>query len=792
MGRQISNLVGWWTLDGTENDSSDNPTNGVWNGTEQYGLGKQFTQAGDFTGSNYVSVSTTLSVQSVSFWINLDSNNTDLIDLTASAKISIDGSDNITTTGLTNVTTYVDNTVTSSAGTGSYKLIILTFDSISADAIKLGDGTDGRIGDVRFYNSLLTEQERFSIWNNGNGNKYNDFTRILYEIQGNNLTDFDVASNSNIDLNTDDEVDSVNFEVLSSYPVQIGDVLNYYDYRNTFIFSGLVRDIQNNTISKSITVYSYEILMSDRIVNDVFVSISPEALIQQLIETYTSLTYISTYSSGLTIEKYVSKNKTVRTVIRDILKRLPGITYYVNKDREFDLFALGSVTSSEIFENGVNVNINGGWSQDTSKQVTRLNLIGDKQTPFTQDSFTASASQTIFTLTEIPVGNIKVSVNGTEKVLQVDGQTSGDYTLDRENKTVTFISPLSGGESVVIDYSFELNISVEQDADIEILNTYGVIESEVTRKFLNTMEDAREFAIEYLSNFSVPLLSSEPRKSDNINYDNLRPGDQIKVIDTINEVNGSNIDDFYIIRKIKRNFGNETSLIVEVGDETNPPIKFFQESNYNLQQLYEQDNNSTFFQKSQQFINNVLIEFDIDITKIEKKVFDSDTFYLEENASGTRNQMKEDGSGPVMRETGFTPSTLFSSSSPTDGGIITNSFQTNVKTNFLNSLSNSITHMGVGDDNTTPLKTDTTLGNETYRESIFKTNSGPDFIFWDLRLDETENNGNTIKEVGTFDASSGGNLYTRNLTTSFDKTNLKQAYYSVKIITTTKVVDNLN
>ena len=97
--------------------------------------------------------------------------------------------------------------------------------------------------------------------------------------------------------------------------------------------------------------------------------------------------------------------------------------------------------------------------------------------------------------------------------------------------------------------------------------------------------------------------------------------------------------------------------------------------------------------------------------------------------------------------------------------------------------------MAVGDDNTTPTVSDTTLGNETYREAIFKSSSGGSFVAWDLKLDTTENNGSTIKEVGTFTASSGGTMYTRNLSSSFDKDSTNEAYYQSRITINTQITD---
>lgn len=817
MAQQINNLVGWFKLDGNVTDSADSPTNGSWSGAATYGTGKQFTNAGDFEGSNRVTSAASLTVQSVSFWMELDANNTDLLDLTTTAKVSIDGSDEITTANLSGVTIYVDNTADATAATGVYKLVVVTFDSITADAIIIGEGTNGRIGDVRLYNQSLTEQERFSLWSGGDGNQFNDFTRILYEVTG--TTSFDVASNSDLDFNTDDEIDSHVFTVQSPYPVEIGDALNFYDYNSVKQVSGSVRDIGVNPLTKLVTVYNWEILMKDKLVNQVFESLSPEALIEQVVEANTDLVYSSTYASGLTIARYTARNKTVRQVVIDMLKQLPGVTYRVTNEKLLEIYSLGATTSTQTLTNGANVNINGGWGQDSAKQVTRLTLIGETQTPELVETFNGTGAQTAYTLQEIPT-TIKVEYDSgsgfVEQTLTVEGQTSGDYTLNPDTKKITFAAaPATGTDNIRVTYNFTLNITVEQDSDITTQAKYGIIEDEITRKFITDMNGARNYATEYLSRFSVPLLSTDIIKGDNLDLTGLVPGQQIKVVDTINEIDGANIDGFFIIRKITRNWA-AGSLIIEVGSEPSGAISFFQEASYNLQQLYEQDNNSTFFQKSQQFVNNMSIQFDSDVTAIEKRTFAADTFYLEDDGSGTRNQMLNDGSGPVMRETGYTPvdvdgtgddriiqvtgdlrvtqagdQRITNSVTDTnlDIGIITTSYQTSALANFLADVLGDVTYMAVGDGTSTPLVTQTALDNETDIDAIFQSATGGNFVSWDLKLDITENNGNTINEIGTFTAASSGTMYTRNLTTSFAKTANNEVYYQVKLVVGTEVTD---
>ena len=118
----------------------------------------------------------------------------------------------------------------------------------------------------------------------------------------------------------------------------------------------------------------------------------------------------------------------------------------------------------------------------------------------------------------------------------------------------------------------------------------------------------------------------------------------------------------------------------------------------------------------------------------------------------------------------------------------TNLTLTNAQNSAATNLNSNITHIAVGNDNTTPTTGDTTLGSEDYREAQFSSNLSNNIVTNDLRLDVTENNGNTINEAGTFDASSGGNMYTRNLTTSFAKTSSKEAFYRIK--TTFTASDN--
>ena len=95
-----------------------------------------------------------------------------------------------------------------------------------------------------------------------------------------------------------------------------------------------------------------------------------------------------------------------------------------------------------------------------------------------------------------------------------------------------------------------------------------------------------------------------------------------------------------------------------------------------------------------------------------------------------------------------------------------------------NGLFSDLNSIAVGDSTTTPDETDTDLGNQTYIDTIYSKSVLSNVVNADLRLDVTENNGNTINEIGLKDSS--GNLDSHNLTTSFVKTSDKEAYYRLK------------
>ncbi len=94
-----------------------------------------------------------------------------------------------------------------------------------------------------------------------------------------------------------------------------------------------------------------------------------------------------------------------------------------------------------------------------------------------------------------------------------------------------------------------------------------------------------------------------------------------------------------------------------------------------------------------------------------------------------------------------------------------------LRDNGIARINTTHTYIGIGDDATTPDPSDTTLGNETFRDIVDDTDtSTPGVIIKSLEIGAAENNGNDVKEVAAFNAASSGTMWNRNLLNSITKT----------------------
>jgi hypothetical protein len=168
-----------------EADCSDNGLFGDWQGSgiggSQYTTSGYRLSAGSFNGSdNYVDVTgSAAGIKSVSFYLKPSVLNRDLIQLSATAKISMDGSGDITTSGLSNVTWYVDKVLSASISTGSWQLVTVLFDAHTADDIQIGFETtyySGDMDEVMFFSGTIDTDDMQTIIDKDFYDSSNNFT----------------------------------------------------------------------------------------------------------------------------------------------------------------------------------------------------------------------------------------------------------------------------------------------------------------------------------------------------------------------------------------------------------------------------------------------------------------------------------------------------------------------------------------------------------------------------------------------------------------------------------------
>lgn len=571
-----------------------------------------------------------------------------------------------------------------------------------------------------------------------------------------------------------ENTDILELVVPFSTTVEVGDTVNYKDKDDVLLFSGIAQKRRTGGGDKVIVVYDHGVELLSRVVNTIYKNLTPEEIIEDVITTYTTLTYVSTVTSTTTITTYVANKKRAWDVVTEMAEILLA-NFRVDQNKNFQLELEGDTPSSKSLSN-TNARLIGKWNEDTSQLINSVEVDGEDRQLFerTPELFDGTGSEATYDLAEIPVSFKLESPLGTVLDGFVEGSTSGDYTLDRENKqfTGTFASG-SGNIRATYDTSVPINVRRRNKVSID---TYGQKDKVYKKPYIKTRDEATKQAEFILNRFSQPLLSCNWTLTSGTEFNDSNsyiPNNTITVSDSINNISGT-----FIIRKVIRE--SDGSLTINVGQPEEDIVFWEKETQQRVKQLEEKDDNSTILNEDELINETLQTDFDVELTDIITRTFDSDTFYLLEDGGATRNQMLDDGTGPVMRETGFSDSTV-NPTSAQQTGVATNTFQGTAVDNIITELNNTITHMAVGDDDTTPTISDTTLGNETFRDALFDTTTATDTISFISFLDTTENNGDDIKEEGLFDDPTTGDMYQRGLTNLIEKTSSVETFIEVRL-----------
>jgi len=321
-------------------------------------------------------------------------------------------------------------------------------------------------------------------------------------------------------------------------------------YSGTGIFRGRCKT-SNKKEYYTIEAFSCGEILSRTMVQKVYSNTTPEAIFEELINTYTDLTP-TTVASGVTINRFLADD-----YISSIVGKLAeSLGYLIDTDSSKNIYFTprGNTVSGITIQrqtSGSNA-IFGEWKREHNEICNDIRVTGSNVNYTTQETFTGDFSSKIFTLNEAPT-TIKVVVNSLEQIPE-------NYEVIKESKIVTLSSAPASSIVLLMDYIYSYPIYAARQ-DKSSIETYGRFTKCLTNKWLTTRSDATAYANTYISKYKSPLLYNNILM--NASYvTSFTPGESIRIIDDLESIDG-----YYIINKIKLEYLKGT-VELNVGDYT--------------------------------------------------------------------------------------------------------------------------------------------------------------------------------------------------------------------------------
>ena len=388
---------------------------------------------------------------------------------------------------------------------------------------------------------------------------------------------------------------------------QTGAIINIGDDVSIGYMDGVtfVPEFSGDVVSKSINEVSEYILESygGRLnrashFSQIYTDQAPEAIMEDVIDNQvTSLTYASTATSGITISKFIVKDETPAKVAERLIKLL-NWQLRTDNDKNFYFEPEGNTTNNKALIVNTNCYVNGTWKYTPNSIINDLTLKGGNALFDTSESFTATASQTTFTVMKKIAGNIRITDNGTEVVGGIEGSTTTyDYYVDNDDKTIIFLVGRTVGHTIVITYAYEVPIKINARDEPSILaNT--TFSRKITDKSIVKMADARKRAKQILKTYST--LTKQAILLVGYNTDYL-PGQTVTVTDSFN-----NIDQQLVISKVQLKYPQGQKLVT-VGTPSLNMFTWQKDIDDRLRVLEQAQDNSDLIQQYKNFTEQINI-----------------------------------------------------------------------------------------------------------------------------------------------------------------------------------------
>lgn len=313
-----------------------------------------------------------------------------------------------------------------------------------------------------------------------------------------------------------------------------------------------------------------------------------------IISTYTSLTAdsssVTDSGTAITLTKFICDHTDPKERLDKLAEALNWHYYYKASDDKVYFEPKQTTVNSNTLTVGSNVVNVPKWKYDKSDLINDLRLDGVFQQNDKEDLFTGDASETEFTLSSTPVGDVAIYVNNAKnystasptqnelQTLGVENATAGsfDYTVDKSTKIVTFESgsvPGAGTNNILARYSAVEAVPVHLRNDVSYADPpsgYGPHERTMQLTDVITVDDAEARVQEVIDRFKDPFQSAVLNVK-NTNGVEFEVGEQIRVVDTTNQ---PNVDGDFVIFGIERNLIGGFD-VVKVGDREFDPPEYF-------------------------------------------------------------------------------------------------------------------------------------------------------------------------------------------------------------------------
>jgi len=359
----------------------------------------------------------------------------------------------------------------------------------------------------------------------------------------------------------------------------------------TIEFGGKIEKPESEFPFIDVLAYSYGTELLDKFINEVYESQGPEDIVDDIITNDTDLTYASTGSSGITIDRIKFRDKKISEVF-SVLADLVGWTFYTDYQKNAYFEPLGETNSGLTLTVGTNVANKPTWDYNADWVINKVIVEGDKQSFNTNQLFSGTGTTTEFDLTYEPDDTI-IKVGGVEMPPEVEGSTTtGSYTINKEGKKVVFnAAPGSGADNISVDYNYLVPIRVIQTSE----TTHTRKELKVKNKSIKSYAEARKIGRDILS------LRSQPKKGAKLNIygwdSNLKAGNLINVVDsTETDSSGSGLNESLLITQVEYVYPNEVTSIT-VGTNIYEIYSMLRDIQSKIRELGQEDSNQDILQQ---------------------------------------------------------------------------------------------------------------------------------------------------------------------------------------------------